>query len=204
MIKPAPTIQHGGYSFIEVLVSITILLIAIVGPLTIASKGLQNAYFAREQNIAFFLAQEGLEGIHNMHLGSALESFDAGQDGSQSWDWVGAVPSDCLNSNEPCGIVLSDGSNHGVLIACDELPDGCALRYRNPATDGTFRYPYEHASGGGNLSPYTRSIYFEEIANGEIIRVRSVVSWDARSFGSIRTVELENYLYNTSKYELVL
>ena len=61
-----------GYSLVEVLVAIAILMLAIVGAMTIASKGLQSSFYAREQNIAFFLAQEGTEAVMTIRNEFAL------------------------------------------------------------------------------------------------------------------------------------
>lgn len=54
-----------GFTIIETLVAIAILMIAIAGPLTIANKGLQTATYARDQMIASYLAQETMEYMKN-------------------------------------------------------------------------------------------------------------------------------------------
>jgi Tfp pilus assembly protein PilV len=53
--------NNSGFTIVETLVAITILMIAIAGPLTIAQKGLTASTYARDQMIASFLAQDGLE-----------------------------------------------------------------------------------------------------------------------------------------------
>lgn len=58
--------QNRAFTLIETLVAITILMIAIAGPLTVASKGLTSALDAKNQSVAINLAQEGLEYINNM------------------------------------------------------------------------------------------------------------------------------------------
>jgi prepilin-type N-terminal cleavage/methylation domain-containing protein len=50
-----------GFTLIETLVAISILMIAIAGPLTVASKGYTSAIDAKNQSIAINLAQEGME-----------------------------------------------------------------------------------------------------------------------------------------------
>ncbi len=50
-----------GFTIIETLVAITILMIAVAGPLTIAQKGLTASVYARDQVTASFLAQELME-----------------------------------------------------------------------------------------------------------------------------------------------
>ena len=66
---PIPVIgrhRAGGFTIIETLVAITILMIAVAGPLSVAGKGLTAALYARDQIIATFLAQESMEVIKNL------------------------------------------------------------------------------------------------------------------------------------------
>ena len=54
-----------GFTLIETLIAISVLLLAITGPLTIATRGLTSAAFARDQVAAYYLAQEAVELIRN-------------------------------------------------------------------------------------------------------------------------------------------
>lgn len=54
-----------GFTLVEALVAISVVLIAVVGPLTIVSKNLSFSRFARDQIIAFYLTQEAIEFIRN-------------------------------------------------------------------------------------------------------------------------------------------
>jgi prepilin-type N-terminal cleavage/methylation domain-containing protein len=58
--------QKHGFTLIETLVAISILMIAIAGPLTVANKAYTSALNARNQSVASNLAQEGLEYVNNM------------------------------------------------------------------------------------------------------------------------------------------
>ena len=53
----------NGFTLIETLVAITILMISIVGPLTIAQKSLKAALQAKDQVFATYLAQSIMEDI---------------------------------------------------------------------------------------------------------------------------------------------
>ena len=53
----------GGFTLIETLVAISILLTAVVAPLTIASRSISYTNFARDQIIASYLAFDALETI---------------------------------------------------------------------------------------------------------------------------------------------
>jgi type II secretory pathway pseudopilin PulG len=60
-------IKHlTGFTLIETLVAISILMIAIAGPLTVANKAYTASINAREQSVAMYLAQESMEYINNM------------------------------------------------------------------------------------------------------------------------------------------
>jgi|GEM_PF-246961 len=185
-------LKTAGYSFVEVLVAIAILLIGIVGPLTIASKGLHNAYFAREQNIAFFLAQEGIESIQYFQHLYALEDLDSGNNGETTWDWIdNHIPTECLSEGEACGFLSDDN----FIFVCGSSSSDCQLSFN----DNGSRFPYRHEIGSENETIYKREIFFDQISD-DSIRVRSVVSWAAGSVGgSTKTVELEANLFNYYK-----
>ncbi len=57
--------KQGGFTIIETLVAVAVLMIAVSGPLVVASKGLTAALYARDQVIASYLAQETMEAIKN-------------------------------------------------------------------------------------------------------------------------------------------
>ncbi len=57
--------NNKGFTIIETLVAVAILMISIAGPLTIAQKGLTAAIYARDQITAAFLAQENMELIRS-------------------------------------------------------------------------------------------------------------------------------------------
>lgn len=54
---------NKGFTVVETLVAITVLAIAVAGPLSIAFQGLRSSELAKHQIIASYLAQEGIEFI---------------------------------------------------------------------------------------------------------------------------------------------
>src|SRR3989344_5315664 len=66
----------SGFTLIETLVAVTVLVAAIAGPLTIASRGLASANLARDQLIANFLAQEAIEFVRNTRDENVLRGSD--------------------------------------------------------------------------------------------------------------------------------
>ena len=79
-----------GYSLVEVLIAVSILMLAIVGPLTIAAKSLQSAQYARQQTTAFFLAQEGITAVNTFRNWYALQAYIGSTD---PWDWASPTAS---------------------------------------------------------------------------------------------------------------
>ena len=59
---PAP---RRGFTLLEVLVAISILMVAVAAPITIAQKGLSSAVYSKDQMIASYLAQDAIEYIKN-------------------------------------------------------------------------------------------------------------------------------------------
>ncbi len=58
--------KDKGFTIIETLVAITILMIAIAGPMTIAHRGLMASIYARDQVTASLLAQDAMEYLKNL------------------------------------------------------------------------------------------------------------------------------------------
>lgn len=65
-----------GFTLIETLIAVTILLIAVVGPIALIGDSIRKMYYARDEALAINLAQEGIEMVRqvrdsNMLSGSA-------------------------------------------------------------------------------------------------------------------------------------
>ncbi len=77
--KIIATAQHTkkqGFTFIETLVAITVLLIAVVAPMSLSQEGIVAAKLAQDQIVAFYLAQEGVEVVRNMRDENRLSGDD--------------------------------------------------------------------------------------------------------------------------------
>lgn len=59
-----------GFSLIETLVAVVILVSAVVGPLTLAQRSIRSAVYARDQVVATFLAEEAIEYIRSIRDGN--------------------------------------------------------------------------------------------------------------------------------------
>ena len=195
--------QHqsvAGYSLIEVLVAISILLIAIVGPMTIASKGLQNAQFAREQTQATFLAQEGLELVLSYRDDAALSNIDdvlSGGGGGASWDWINDSDLNDCKASAGCGIYFTSATNIST-VSC-AVTDACVIYYDDTET-GRNRYGHDLAAAP---TQFQRVIEIDDSILGcgsQCAMVRSTVTWSPQNFSTARTVVVETYVYDIYDY----
>ena len=62
-----------GFSIVEVLVAVSILGVGLALPMTIAFQAIQTSNIARDQVIAFYLAQEGIELVRYVRDTNILE-----------------------------------------------------------------------------------------------------------------------------------
>jgi len=142
-----------GFTLVESLVAISILLFAIVAPMTLASNGLQASRDARDQVVSFYLAQEAIDYIRSMRDTNALKGSN----------WLSGL-SACLN-----GTCLVDVFNTATPI------QDCS----NCDTSLRFNTARGYTHGSGNATTLTRTVTMTEIVPNEAVRVRATVSWDA-------------------------
>lgn len=178
-----------GYSLVEVLIAISILLVTIVGPLTIAQKGLKNATYAKQQNTAFFLAQEALEAVVKIREDQALEAYVASKDDRNTafdyWEDVEALGkdsggNDICTSVDPCGF---DIENDMTPFLCSEQT--CDLFI---VDNGRTRYQHDNS---GEPTVYRREVILD--SDGDRIRAQATVSWGDRED---QKLTLETFVYN--------
>lgn len=68
--------SQSGFSLVETLVAITILVFAVTAPIVIVTRGAQGSRFSSEQVVATFLAQEGLELAQKVRDDAFLAYYD--------------------------------------------------------------------------------------------------------------------------------
>lgn len=95
---------NKGFTLIETLVAISILMIAIAGPLTVANKGQTSTLDAKNQSVAINLAQEGVEYLNYIKDNKIWGSWDPGVSFADS---VSSSYSGC-NISSPCSFPAND------------------------------------------------------------------------------------------------
>lgn len=180
------------------MVAITILALSIAGPLYAASRAIIAAQVARDQLVASYLAQEGIEYVRAMRDNEYLAAYDAG----------GANVSDMAWSNFVSG---TNPQNPGSIAEC--IAETCTLDPANPmglqmgsinGNSGSIR-PCGGSTGSacpplylsnnniytqqnlGTKTPFTRTIQAVTISASDE-RIISTVSWNFHNISYTVTV----------------
>lgn len=169
---------NRGFTLLETMVAIFILVLSITGPMVFAQSGLRAAFLARDQVTAFFLAQDAIETIKNIR----------DENGLQGDPWLSDI---CVDSSTgPCVIKIDTTVADPVAETC--LGGTCPPLYLDPDA----RYVYD--TGSPNVpSRFTRTIYVKELdAGGREAQLIVVVEWDSNvRVGNSRIIVQEN-IYN--------
>ncbi len=200
-----------AFTLVETLVAVTLLLLVIVGPMSIASKGMQNAYFAGDQTTATFLAQEAIEHIQSLRDNNALihvvEYQSQGNNGDDNvWRWHEVEPPGTDGWNFCTGFGGCDIDFETSNFRQCSVGECQLNRYTGSGVVDRI-YGYTPTDGVWISSPYTRVIEVGATINdgsGEpmAVPVTVTVSWQSSLFGTPRTVVLQTYLYNLySRFE---
>lgn len=165
--------KQSGFSLIETLIAVSILMIAIAGPLSLVQAGLFSSIHQRNQVTATYLAQEALEYIKNVRDTNAYYQYGTN---SPVRNWLsidGTAGNDLL---DVCGAgcyvdphkTLNGGNNfiQSVSSAGVNLP----LRL---SADKIYSY-----NAGGAKTSYVREVTITDVAGTtDEVTVTVKISW---------------------------
>ncbi|MDO8594703.1 MAG: prepilin-type N-terminal cleavage/methylation domain-containing protein [bacterium] len=185
-----PNSSLRGFTIIETLVAIAVLLLAITAPLTIAERGLASAESARQEITAFYLAQEAVEYIRNLRDTNAINGLGGTSDWLENLDF-------CFDAEEGCGVdPTANGTTEPQIIECETDPNDCLLyQYKTGTNDKLLGLFGHRTTSGWEKAQYTRKVFVKEIEAGKEAKVRVTISWVAGALGS-RTITVGENLLN--------
>lgn len=200
------SLKHNkGYSLVEVLVAITILMLAIAGPLTIASRGLQSTQYAKDSTIAFLLAQEGIEAFIMQRNRIIIKRVHA-NNLKYLWGWTRDEDFKQCFESTGCNIDLHDNTLTGRfdsldsdnIVSCSNIDD-CVMYHDPDLTQPIMATPYhlkKNNTSNSEATPYTRIIKAIRVGDDDDeLKIVSIVRWRASVFGSNDKVRLVSALY---------
>jgi type II secretory pathway pseudopilin PulG len=207
---------NGGFTLIEALIAISILMIAIASPMVISQKGLTDAVLSRDEATASFLAQDGIEAVKNVRDTTALSA----ESGSPTY-WLSNLNAcicsgaSCVDPSNPSNLTYCNidtmalnpmsglGIRQGSFISKDPNPMQIV---RDKKNGGNFLY-FGLSSPNPNTSQ-TPSIFSRYInvvqapsnlnKNQDEAEVNVIVKWNEAS--GPQNVTITDFIYNYSPY----
>ncbi len=179
---------NKGFTLIETLVAISLLVIAVSSPLSLAARSLFSAHYAKDQLVASHLAQEAIE-IVRQKRDQNLMLFLKDTINNDRQDWLRNTQlEDAVVGTKVIVIMdVSDISNLSFILVdqISGIDDNSSILKH----DGSI---YNHSSG--NDTYFRRVIELTKISDYEI-EVVARVRWKTGSF-SARTFTIKENLYN--------
>lgn len=192
MKKKYSTKSTSGFTLIEALVAVAIVLLGVTVAFSSAQFGLSSTSAVRNRVTAMYLAQEAIEGVKNMKDSNVLKR-SAGI--TPAPDWLAGINPDDTNipcsrfSNQTCGYVIGDATTPGSFARCTSL-QGCVVY--NTTDSGADLYQ-QTATVGGVDTGFVREIWVEETVDDAEARVTVVVRRPGTNFPPFR---IEALIYN--------
>ncbi len=170
--------MKNGFTLIEALVAISILIIGILNGFILVTRALYNVAVIQDRLTASFLAQEGIELVRNIRDTNFIKIL---QGGSVSWR-QGLLDS----SSGRCYIIDNNlGTRQGIELKETNCDNSSPLKY--DSINKIFTYQ------SGNDSVFHREIKIETISPNEI-RILCTVKWRSKNMNFSLTVE--DHLFN--------
>lgn len=181
-----------GFTLIETMVAVTILTLAVVGPLMTASRAIVAAQSARDQLTASYLAQEGIEYVRAMRDNEYLAAYRSGGLNISAVAWNNFLTAS-INQCRATTCTLDPSRNMGSGSGFSLSPcsgDSCTPLYLTQLSNGTYGYTQQD----GTATRFTRTVQIVDASpdGATDVRVVSEVSWDFHS--TVHSVSVSDHL----------
>ena|SRR3989344_1201206 len=163
--KPYSLETSSGFTLVETLVGVTLVLTTMLGPFVLAERSIFQASITQNQIIATYLAQEGIEFIRNTRDNNFL----------QGNNWInGSSLNNCLNSNGCYVDPLASGGAPKINQCSGN--DGCPVVSYNSTTGY-----YTHSGFDLAPTPFVRTVKIDKLPGNDEAEVEVTVNWQERS-----------------------
>lgn len=185
--KTCATDTVAGFTLLETLVAVSLLMMAIIGPLTIAQKSVKTATYTKNRTTAYYLAQDALEYLRNVRDTGSLRGL--------TWN-------DVVTAYAPCIVGFGTGKcdvgtfsspaavfDTPQILSCPASPGTCAALVYVEAT-GYFGH-----LRGAPLSQFRREISITQMNTHELL-IRVDVIWNEGILGGEKKISLYDEVYD--------
>ncbi|MBI2056017.1 MAG: type II secretion system protein [Candidatus Sungbacteria bacterium] len=199
--------KNRGFTLLETVVALAVILGALVGPVSLIIRGINNFSFAKNKLIAINLAQEGIELVRVIRENNQI-CIEKNTGTLQTWqtDYNGITGSTLLGTQRTIDAIAVTQylCGSGVLISNPTLTvpsAGCANKLRFDPATGRYGYVSGQPTLFSRCLNISRPFSAESgppgsaaIPTADIMDVTATISWNER--GINRTLTLTERLYN--------
>lgn len=161
----------GGFTLVETLVAISILLLAVTGPLMLSRNSLSTGIHSQGGTTAQYLAEDAVEYVKAVR----------GNNRKAGNDWLDGLDP-CMTGSCIIDTTESETDSSAITDCGGSCP---ALRFNS----ATAQYGYDSS---WEESPYTRSISIDEHNSNEVM-LTITVDWDFK--GRSKTLTVNRLLF---------
>ncbi len=178
-----PNTTQLGFTLVETMVAISILLIAVVGPMSTIGGSLSQIRTARDQVIAVNLAQEGIEVVRQIRDSNLLQRW---KEGSMDWNteyvFASATTAWNANMNNDDYIVAPLGATPSARLVALGADTVVYLDVHGFFTQG----------GGGTKTQFSRIVNISGTGSERL--VTATVTWKT-SGGDTKSVVVSEHIF---------
>lgn len=199
--------RKSGFTLMETMVAIFIIMLAITGPMVFTQNALRAAFLSRDQITAFFLAQDAIEYIKNIRDGHVVDIIKSPSDNPSGWLGDGnnnliKLCLDGLNNDGECTVDTTKNESAGIKTCknANSTP-GCVgdpLSNYKPLNFKDGSYFTNEIANGGTIVPslFAREIKLKTIQANKEVEVTVTIRWKSHEGVGIREVVVKENIYN--------
>ncbi len=142
--------KNKGFTLLEAIIAIAILLVAIAGPMSISHKSLQTSLISKDEMTATFLAEDAIEAVRTIRDQYKMQN-------STSTDWLNPLNKCVCTTVGECNLdVLLSAKFCNLDTTIDDMTDVSKNAIRG-------HIPSESLTINGNMNPleevYTSGLF---------------------------------------------
>jgi prepilin-type N-terminal cleavage/methylation domain-containing protein len=186
--------KNQGFTILETIVAIAILLISIAGPLTVAEKALTEAASSQDQMTASYLAQDLMEYVKNIRDDNLLANYSS---------WLASLSQCQTGDTQPCDFDTESGDPSKLAsptASCNLMVGSLCQIYLNSSSNGYSYYtPINNINNGTPSTPtkFSRAFTIDPIggstATSSLLTV--TVAWKTGNVAD--KVVIQDIIFNT-------
>ncbi len=189
-LRARPAKGRGGFTLVEVLVSISIFMVAIVSMVVVSAQSITNSGHAKNQLTASYLAQEGIEIVRNARDNAVNVSPTGWNDFLNDSNNVVVKcegPYGC--EIDPLEVFFHGITDNNAVTTCTALCNN-RLLYNDTASFYTYA-----TSGNPTTTLFTRTVHVDTSRDTtREIQITTTVSWQEGS--TTQHVSMTEDLFN--------